>query len=668
MKRLSRVRRLKTPIVVVVIAVLWVVPIAGSAQSNPVEMPVEMTVAAGIDGLVAHQEPVAVTVDLTAQVLFVGSIGVEAGGSQFVVPVEVPAGSTKVYTVTLPPIAAYGGRANVRLMADGASAPSASERLRLRTPDNQTVVVGVIGEVPELNRTLTAIGDVPLEVVSVDVVSSAIDVVDYLVVMTEPDDPGVVSDWVTNGGSLIGTQAVVGGLGLATEDLGVFPGTDAAWFSSGNGEVVVDDSVDAEEWPRLIRPVPRVYVAQTGIDPDSSLMEAASVGDESRIPSLPWLLAAIAAYVLVAGPVMFFVLGRMRRRELAWFIGPAVSLVALGSFWLLGRQQLDDIVVNHASVIVLGDRPVIESGVVVATGAAGRHSLTIPDAITTYGSSVSSFGVGSPTEVVIEGSTATFDLAQLGFAGVRSRSPVPSDLAVSVVSEGDELTVTNQTGMQLGTWGVMWDGGGSAGTGSLAPGDTGSVTRVGGQFQGFINPADMVSGNFNDQDYQVRYPLGNYVSTLGIDRYFFAYVDGAMLDVELDGRPRRIGGPSLIVVPLDSAQGDTGGGGAEVISVPPGAFVEAFGGPQIVNGPSMTVRMVVPTGATEPTLVFGQMFGMQPGTIEFWDWSKAAFVDGAFGPIPSEARNARGEVVVRAGSVDEFGGSMSPSDMRVEWQ
>lgn len=670
MQRLFCVHRTLHFAALIALVLSTLAPQPSYAQSRPVEM----VVSAGIDGLVEVDEPVDVAVEVAAQVLFVGTIDIVAGNSRFITPIEVPAGSTKTYDFTLPPSEAGRAGTTVRLFERDADQPVATERIRLRTPDTERVVVGIIGSQtpPELDRTLTAVGDVQIDVVEVDAEGDALGVLDYVVLGAGGDAastelPTSLSEWVENGGRLVSSSAPVGMIGL--EPVGTLPGTDAEWFRAGSGEVVVDRSIDASEWAAIIRPAVRRY-AVGDQDVDFNLMQAAGAGDADRIPSIPWLFAAIVAYAAVAGPVAFLALGRLRRRELAWVVGPLVSIVALSIFWLFGRQQLADSFVSHASVVILEDDAArIESGIVVAAGQQGSHRVGMPQAQTLYASEVNPFGVAS-AQGIIQDNTATFDLPQLGFAGIRTRMPPLDNVGIEVTVDGDELLVHNRTGVDLARWGAMSGGSGRGGGGPLAHGDSSTVERpAGGQGMGFFNPAEVSGENagFDDRTWSTWYPLGEFAIRQGLGDFVFGFSDDFTFEVDVDGVVRPVSGSTIFIVPMPSGAAESGVARGGLVATAPGALIEPLPGEEIVTGGGMIVEVRVPDSVQRPLLDVIPRFGQPPDIIEFWDWSAGSFVDGQLGEIPPAARNAMGQVMIRASIAGEFGGSMSPADLEVTW-
>ncbi|MGH2543446.1 MAG: hypothetical protein ACRDIB_11635, partial [Ardenticatenaceae bacterium] len=70
------------------------------------------------------------------------------------------------------------------------------------------------------------------------------------------------------------------------------------------------------------------------------------------LPSLRLLAPLLAVYILVVGPLNFFLLRRMRRLELAWMTIPAVTLLfSVGAYGLGYRLRGSDVILNQVAVV-----------------------------------------------------------------------------------------------------------------------------------------------------------------------------------------------------------------------------------------------------------------------------------------------------------------------------
>ena len=146
----------------------------------------------------------------------------------------------------------------------------------------------------------------------------------------------------------------------------------------------------------------------------TALLRSASEAGSRQVPEIPWLLGAILAFAVVVGPVNFFVLSRIGKRDWAWVTIPALSVIAVAGFWVAGRQRIAGTNLTHASVVVDDGGVVAESAVMVAAGVAGERRLTF-DGGTVF-PEPSLFG-SAATELRLEGEEQPPWAGQLGFTG-----------------------------------------------------------------------------------------------------------------------------------------------------------------------------------------------------------------------------------------------------------
>ncbi len=71
----------------------------------------------------------------------------------------------------------------------------------------------------------------------------------------------------------------------------------------------------------------------------------------------PWGLAAfLAFYVLLVGPVNYFILSRLDKRELAWLTVPALTIIfSLGTYMVSNLSQRSDMVMSRLAIVTLGE-------------------------------------------------------------------------------------------------------------------------------------------------------------------------------------------------------------------------------------------------------------------------------------------------------------------------
>jgi hypothetical protein len=636
-------------------------PLSAAAQTG-----VELEAVAGLGGYVAGDEPLEISVSVTSETLFSGQIVVNSSGAVIRVPVEIPAGSTKVYGVTAPPFS--GQVARVRLYAEGVEKAVATTSIQLRLPGDD-LVVGVAGlggnVVEQLRRTRTQIGAVPVVPVVVTSTEVSLAPLGYLVADDLGAPEGDLLGWIEQGGRVVTGAA---DLGAAGTPLGEFQG--GTLFSVGRGEVLVVPGVAdlGDRWASVLRPVPIGWTnADPWSTPERALAQAASNSGGNKAQSLPWLLAALAGYALLVGPVNLIVLKRINKRDLAWVTIPVISLVAVTAFWLAGRQRLEQTETTHASVVIDdGSNREQRSVVVLATGKAGSHVLEFEPSTRVYPTGLQFFDAGQGLSGVsgqVSGSEVTFDLPQLGFGAVQAIGSGPAVPSVRVVD--DKVEITNDSGLEFWAWGVGGAGRSPTASGEvLSPGET--ATTLLPSDQGFfmgMNLGDQVVQTLalwdDERAWQLFYPLGEVAGylTAETDLFFYGYVENYPVSAGLDGQGTTVNGPAIVVVAVSGPPAERGQSQARLLSAGLDGFIEG-GGPgfQFVNSSEMFVSLTVPTDVTkDPVLRFRADFGPPPAQFQVWDWEAGEFVEVGVGEGIGRSRHLSptGEIVIRAGSAGE---------------
>jgi hypothetical protein len=690
----------RLPAALLVLGILAAGPAAGQTnpgQTNPGQTnpgPLQVTAAAGVGGFVDSRDPTVMAITISSDILFVGSVEIRHGATLMLVPVEIPAGTEKTYQVLVPPPIG-SSQVRLRLLAEGATDPSFSLTVPWRAPTDQTLVA-VVGPA----EMVATIDEARVAVTGEDVIAAAVGTADlergptparYLVLSEPVPVPAATHSWLKGGGRLVVDRAYLDQLGL---DLGApVAGDGFTGFRFGEGWVLAGDleALGPSEWSRLIRPLPMELaprdVWQT---PDPQMMTAATNGGDQGVPRLPWLLGAMVVYALVVGPVNFLVLRRLRRRELAWMTIPAISVVALAGFWVAGRQRLETTLVNHATLIVAGEQPVVRTAIALAAGAGGRITVAVPQGWEAYPSSLNADGGGmmplaeSPALVTGPGEFQ-FRVDQLGGLGIHARRPLdPSQVPEVESSFRDgrvEVTVTNTTPFEFFAWGIVAQGRVVVAPAGLAPGESAAESLVPGR--GDFNELSSVGDAVIQQRQLWNDPTAwNRLSSLGAtaafvlpggNSFFFGFSDKLTVPISVDGQIKEARGTTLVVEPLAAA-----GGVRMAVSrlIDPGAASWVDWGPgylQVATG-QMTVGWTVEDGP-DPSLAVSNVFGELPRLIEAYNWRTAAFdVVERGGRLDLDRyRSPLGEVLVRASANAEDNPnqiaelSMSPYGFALEW-
>jgi len=343
----------------------------------------------------------------------------------------------------------------------------------------------------------------------------------------------------------------------------------------------------------------------------SAMSEALTNLPELEIPPAELLLAVIAGYIILIGPISYLVLRRLDRRELAWITAPLLIVVFTATSFGIGLAlKGSDVIVNQISLV----RAASEGGAATVETYAGIFSPTrrtfdmrVDDDALVATVDLSFGGVDARDGGLSEqGNPARLrDLAVStgGFQVVRADGVTEHEPALVVTWEtaGSDLVgaVTNVGDTELTDVAYISTAGGEL-IGDLGPGESGEFTVDALNLNG--SPAsDQVYGfggfdpDSPDQR-RVAARRGVIDALVGYGGGFPA-MDGAVQIVGGRG-PYLIGwhtsdGPMPIV--LEGAQAQRYGETAEVIGIRP----MAPGGEVTVSPAQMSVALVETTGQVE---------------------------------------------------------------------
>ena len=219
----------------------------------------------------------------------------------------------------------------------------------------------------------------------------------------------------------------------------------------------------------------------------SSMSQALTNLPELAIPPAELLLAVIAAYIILIGPVSYVILRRLDRRELAWVTAPLLVVVFTATSFGIGLAlKGSDVIVNQIALV----RTATNGGAASVETYAGIFSPTRQtfdlrvDADALVASLDLTFGGGAPGGV---GLSEQGDPARLrdvsvstgGFQVVRSDGVAEHEPALVVTweADGDTLvgTATNVGDVALSDVAYVSTSGGEL-VGDLGPGESGTFT------------------------------------------------------------------------------------------------------------------------------------------------------------------------------------------------
>lgn len=403
--------------------------------------------------------------------------------------------------------------------------------------------------------------------------------------------------------------------------------------------VATAGAMAAGRWSNLVEPSSHASPNSRG-SVDSFVASSLATEAGLRSPRLGWLVAFLAVYVVVVGPVLFLAVRRRRRPELAWVAVPLVAVLFSAGSYALGRN------LRQATQLV--------QGTVLSSGAAGTNATTYLGVFSRGGRTARvGFPLGWSTASVTSGGTSGAGVAGLQltadgpdarvpldagqFALVAATGPVPSvgGLEITAATGAGGLvtgTVRNTTKLALEDVAVF-AGLDAVNVGKLGPGAertwtvanpvAAARTGAAAQMWWIRGPSDAAS---------VADPALWQAASQGAGQNFLA--SGAVVAagwtrdylpaVRVDGRAARPQGRTVVV-----ARGPVRVGAA----TDPLDFAvrqDVVRDPSANLGNFSVVRMVLPPGTAASGLVMRGPLG----SAEFWvdgAWVPAGALTGATG-------------------------------------
>lgn len=647
------------------------VPPAGAAEEAKT---VRLEVTAGYGGYATPGRSLPVRVTIDANRLLAGDLVVGGRNGAIVrMPVEVPGGSVKRFTVVLAP--SFGGDELVTAsVVDGSDRVLAKGEHRVSTGDG----VELVGLLPEVLGGRTVPGPAALSVdagtarfaaLVPDDFSSA-DALDPLAAIAgrwgelealRPNARQALGAWLAGGGQLLvdDTPASTGVLPATW-----VPGPGITSARVGQGQVrLTAGAVTGLRLAALVDPTTRTSLGG-GFGGDGVAQTVARDAG-LRLPRITTLLGFLGVYVLVVGPVTAVVLRRKRRPELAWVVVPALALVFTVAAYGAGSRSRSGSNLGHGTVVMIdGASSTALSYVGVTRPGRGEARVSFPDGWSVRGDPNSG---RAPAPVVVggDGPEAVVPLAVGEFGLVKAQGPVTLpgeglELTARVDGAGDAGgTVHNRLPFRLDEV-TVFVGNGSLRLGRLAPGEERTWTLDADRLPRFDNgewrpgapwfdrgPGDwFVDGREGPEgrDGVVNLPLWQEIrADLGPDerRPGIATVVGWTRsfepDIRVDGQDRDIPGRTAVVV--RSALEPTEVGSTPALAVRrdvlrgnfPSGFGKFFGPAAGPFGDESVMRFTLPAGA-DPTNPLVLKSSARLRSIEVWQdgaWKVVKAADGS---------------------------------------
>lgn len=236
-------------------------------------------------------------------------------------------------------------------------------------------------------------------------------------------------------------------------------------------------------WTPVANAVPREAIWESGFANEAMAGDAVSTLPALILPSALLLGCFVGLYVLLVGPGNYFLLRRMRRRELAWVTIPSAIVVFSLIAYVIGLQfKGNSAVVNQMSIV--SGRVGVTTGEVTAAVAVysprrQAYDIFFEEDVLLH--SLDSYISGfSDDDLVIEGGGATIlrntliDVGGVATYQARAQRPLPAiEGEVTLGSAGSatelNITVENGAGFPLEN-AMLLIGGRAISLGEIAPG------------------------------------------------------------------------------------------------------------------------------------------------------------------------------------------------------
>jgi hypothetical protein len=201
------------------------------------------------------------------------------------------------------------------------------------------------------------------------------------------------------------------------------------------------------------------------------------------VPGAELLLALLAAYILLIGPVSYFALRRLDRRELAWVTAPLLVVIfSTGTYGLGLSMKGSDIIVNEVSLVRAtpdATTATVSTYAGVFSPSRASYDLSVPGEALMSGivNNFVDFDPGNRRRYVTEQGTPShlldLNVSVFGLEAVRSETIISYqpdlDVEWSYTEGGIEGEVTNHGDGTVEDVAVLAPGGGKL-VGTLEPG------------------------------------------------------------------------------------------------------------------------------------------------------------------------------------------------------
>ncbi len=387
--------------------------------------------------------------------------------------VEVPGGSEKQFlavlpsdftdlnslnmgSATLPPLTFP-----VELRSGDALLARDSVTVRPETGIESVGILPALGSVVQAPERVNLEPDtqkahlVPLPVTVLDAGTAALDQLTTVIgsaadlaALTGPQRLAL-AQWVNRGGHLV-VDADVGPIQGLPDAWQPGPG---GWATAGRGDVRLSHGqAAAGAWAQVL--VPSGATASTQMNSAADTLSflpgvpmAEGLGRDAgfHLPELGALIAFLAVYVLLVGPITFLVLARANKRAWTWVCVPVLAILFTGAFTVSGARLRNTTEASHATIIEVGPSgSTAYTSALVGSVTGGRTTVELGPGWSADAADTGGRNAAKPPPLTMgpDGLEAQLHLEPGAFSLVRATGPAGLADAVVVHAEADATKVT----------------------------------------------------------------------------------------------------------------------------------------------------------------------------------------------------------------------------------
>lgn len=307
-------------------------------------------------------------------------------------PVEAAGGTTKEFLLVFPSFQEWGGGIQVDLIEDGVATATALAQVRGLTEGELVgVLPGISAELEGVTSLSVPLGNArsfPIDQRWLDAGAGAIDALSSIVATNadlqtlSPGGADVIGQWIFSGGTLIVDEpaGLIASLGITAADTPTAVGHGVVMTTAWARSQGDSDTLLAPTARRMTMNNP--FPEMTGDMPWFGGQLASELADDAGfgLPALGWVLGLLGLYIVLVGPLLWFVLRRIGKPRLLWTALPVLALVFTAGVWGVGSAIRSSTTSSHGTIIEIANGQAHTTSTILALSRnGGPVSLNLPE-------------------------------------------------------------------------------------------------------------------------------------------------------------------------------------------------------------------------------------------------------------------------------------------------